>query len=50
MPHWFNLERLPGPKELAIIPGASREFEQPGTLAEAAHLATHWFRRYLTSR
>jgi dienelactone hydrolase len=34
-------------KELAVIPGATHLFEEPGTLEEAAHLATGWFTRHL---
>lgn len=28
--------------ELAIVPGATHLFEEPGALEEVAHLATHW--------
>lgn len=34
-------------KELAIVPGASHLFEEPGTLEQAAHHAVHWFSRWL---
>jgi putative phosphoribosyl transferase len=34
-------------KELAVVPGATHLFEEPGTLAEAAALARDWFLRYL---
>jgi hypothetical protein len=37
-------------KELAIIPGASHLFEEPGALEEVAHLAADWFCRYLTGK
>jgi putative phosphoribosyl transferase len=37
------LEQLSAPKELQIVPGASHLFEEPGTLAQAAHLARDWF-------
>lgn len=30
-------------KELAIVPGATHLFEEPGTLEEAARLASDWF-------
>ncbi|WP_332774544.1 dienelactone hydrolase family protein [Polaromonas sp.] len=33
-------------KELAIVPGASHLFEEPGTLEQAAHHAVHWFNRW----
>jgi hypothetical protein len=32
---------------MAIIPGASHLFEEPGTLDEVARLAAEWFARYL---
>ncbi len=34
-------------KELAVIPGATHLFEEPGTLEQAAHLAAGWFEKYL---
>ena len=34
-------------KELAIVPGATHLFEEPGTLEEVARLAREWFVRYL---
>lgn len=37
---------LGGPKELAIIPGATHLFEEPGALEEVAALSTKWFRKY----
>jgi len=36
-------------KDLAVIPGASHLFEEPGALEEVAHLAAQWFQRYLSS-
>ena len=39
--------RLPGTKELRIIPGATRLFEEAGTLEEVARQAAMWFGRYL---
>lgn len=33
--------------KLAIVPGASHLFEEPGTLEQAADLATDWFTRWL---
>ncbi|MBI3997721.1 MAG: alpha/beta hydrolase, partial [Armatimonadetes bacterium] len=44
------LEQLQVDKELAIVPGASHLFEEPGALEEVARLATAWFRRYLIRR
>jgi putative phosphoribosyl transferase len=35
------------PTELAVVPGATHLFEEPGTLAEAASLARDWFVRHL---
>ena len=34
--------------ELAIIPGASHLFEEPGTLEAAATLARDWFLEHLS--
>jgi len=42
------LEYLHTEKELAIVPGATHLFEEPGTLEEVAKLASDWFVRYLT--
>lgn len=39
--------KLRCPKELAIIPGASHLFEEPGALDEVARRTADWFRRYL---
>ena len=41
------LAELAGPKELAIIPGATHLFEEPGALEQVAILASGWFRRHL---
>jgi dienelactone hydrolase len=41
------LDRLTTTKELAIIPGASHLFEEPGALEEVARLASDWFQQYL---
>jgi hypothetical protein len=37
------LAEIPGPKKLAIVPGATHRFEEPGTLQAAARLAKDWF-------
>lgn len=37
------LTRLFGRRELAIIPGATHLFEEPGALEEVARLASRWF-------
>jgi putative phosphoribosyl transferase len=41
------LGELAGVKRLAVIPGATHLFEEPGTLEEAAQLAAEWFARHL---
>jgi len=38
---------LAGEKELAIVPGASHLFEEPGTMDEVCRLASGWFKKYL---
>ena len=38
---------LGGPVELAVVPGATHLFEEPGALDEVARLAVAWFRRHL---
>jgi putative phosphoribosyl transferase len=35
--------RMDAPRSLAVIPGASHLFEEPGTLREVARLAVTWF-------
>ena len=37
------------PRELAIIPGATHLFPEPGALVEVARLATRWFQHHLGS-
>jgi putative phosphoribosyl transferase len=37
-------------KELAVIPGASHLFEEPGALDEVARVAGDWFTRYMGGR
>lgn len=41
------LERLAGEKELAVVPGATHLFEEPGKLDQVVDLARAWFRRHL---
>jgi pimeloyl-ACP methyl ester carboxylesterase len=36
-------------RELAIVPGATHLFEEPGTLDQVAQLATRWFARHLAA-
>ena len=43
-------EQLRCVKELAVVPGATHLFEEPGALEEVARLAAVWFRRYLKQR
>jgi pimeloyl-ACP methyl ester carboxylesterase len=43
------LELLRVDKQLAIVPGASHLFEEPGALEQVAALARDWFARYLGS-
>jgi putative phosphoribosyl transferase len=40
-------DRLPGKRELEIVPGATHLFEEPGALGEVAQLATNWFLSHL---
>lgn len=41
------LERMHCPREIALVPGATHLFEEPGALEEVARLATAWFIRHL---
>lgn len=41
-------EQLGCDKKLAVIEGATHLFEEPGTLAQAAHLAVKWFSKYFS--
>jgi len=40
-------DALPDPKHLAIVSGATHDFEEPGALQDVPHLLAEWFRRYL---
>jgi len=42
------LDRLRCPKRLAVVPGATHLFEEPGTLEQVADLASEWFGARLT--
>ena len=44
------LRSIRAPKELAIVPGATHLFEEPGTLEEVARLAANWFTQHLGSQ
>lgn len=39
---------MPGECELAVVPGATHLFEEPGTLEQVAELARDWFLEHLT--
>jgi pimeloyl-ACP methyl ester carboxylesterase len=41
------LAQLTCEKRLAVVPGATHLFEEPGKLEEVARLASDWFERYL---
>ncbi|HTL28238.1 MAG TPA: dienelactone hydrolase family protein [Tepidisphaeraceae bacterium] len=41
------MDQLTCEKRLAIVPGASHLFEEPGTLEDVARLATAWFSEHL---
>jgi putative phosphoribosyl transferase len=41
------LAKLRTEKELVIVPGATHLFEEPGTLEQAARLASDWFVKHL---
>jgi len=40
-------EELKAEKHLAVVPGATHLFEEPGTLQEVARLAARWFTKHL---
>ncbi len=42
-------DRMQATTELAIVPGATHLFEEPGTLFQASRLAAEWFTRWLIS-
>ncbi|HEY7511142.1 MAG TPA: alpha/beta hydrolase, partial [Vicinamibacteria bacterium] len=41
--------RLRAESDLAIVPGATHLFEEPGALEEVADLAAGWFTRHLAA-
>ena len=43
-------EQLTCVRQLAIVPGASHLFEEPGALKAVAQLASEWFMRHLAKR
>jgi len=44
------MRQMHAPAELAIVPGATHLFEEPGALEEVCRLALDWCRRYLHLR
>jgi putative phosphoribosyl transferase len=46
--HQDVMDALRAPRRLAIIPGASHLFEEPGALDEVARLARQWFAQHLS--
>jgi putative phosphoribosyl transferase len=42
------LPKIPAETHLAIVPGASHLFEEPGALEQVANLARDWFAKHLT--
>jgi putative phosphoribosyl transferase len=44
------LARLRCEKRLAIVPGATHLFEEPGALEEVVRLATDWFRQHFSTK
>jgi hypothetical protein len=42
--------KLSAEKQLAIVPGATHLFEEPGTLEEVARLAANWFKGHLSGK
>jgi alpha-beta hydrolase superfamily lysophospholipase len=44
------LARLGGTKRLAVVPGATHLFEEPGALEQVADLAVSWFTEHLATR
>jgi len=40
-------EKIKAEKEVAVVPGATHLFEEPGALEDVARLATDWFVRHL---
>jgi len=42
-----SYKKILSEKKLAIVPGATHLFEEPGALEEVAQLAKDWFKKYL---
>ena len=41
------MEKIPAKKRLAVVPGATHLFEEPGKLEEVSRLAIEWFSQHL---
>jgi hypothetical protein len=41
---------IPGNSRIEIVPGATHQFEEPGTLEQVAAVARGWFTTYLPSQ
>jgi putative phosphoribosyl transferase len=41
------MERLHCTRKIAIVPGATHLFEEPGTLEQVCSLASGWFEKHL---
>jgi putative phosphoribosyl transferase len=41
------MQELGGEARLAVVPGATHLFEEPGALEEVARLARDWFLRHI---
>lgn len=46
----YAIQHLNYPKQLAVIPGASRLFEESDKLNEAARISTSWYKKYIASQ
>jgi dienelactone hydrolase len=44
------LAKLGGEKQLRVVPGASNQFEEPGTLEQMAQQAADWFEQHFGER
>lgn len=43
------LAKLPEPKRMVIVPGATHLFEEPGTMEQVASIAGDWFTRHVSA-
>lgn len=42
-----TIEQLSCRRRLAVVPGATRLFEENGALVDVAYIASYWFRNYV---